>query len=269
MTDSVPQLEPTQAVKQALNRIQEMNGRSRRSEFWWTMLAASLVYVFFRMFGFVIKVPAVYEIILLFLIIAVASLMIRRMNDTGRSPMLVFIFLGASVVNQILAIVASFLAKTSEKGIDLMMYYSTKTSRTFHYINSYFGLAIFLLLLVLIWFWCEDSQKGVNQYGISPKYPNATGSYPGSGPNRQIPSDPYGGQQSPYGGQQQSPYGGQQSPYGGQQQSPYGGQLQSPYGGQQQSPYGGQQSPYGGQQSPYGSQQPSSYEQETQIDENY
>lgn len=63
--------------------------------------------------------------------------------------------------------------------------------------------------IVLLVFYCQDSQLGDNPYGPNPKYPD-------------------GGFQNPYG---QAPYG--QSPYGGQ--NPYG---QNPYG--QQAPYGAQ-----------------------------
>jgi hypothetical protein len=69
---------------------------------------------------------------------------------------------------------------------------------------------------------------------------------------------PYGGQQPPYGGEQQPPYGGQQPSYGGEQQPPYGGQSDSPYGQPQygQPEYGQPQSQppqYGQpQEPPYG-----------------
>ena len=249
MTDSVPQLEPTEAVRLSLSRFQEMNGRSRRSEFWWTMLAAFLVYFFFDKFGTAIKVPAIGEFILLFLIIALATLMIRRTNDTGRSPLLVYIFLGASVVNQILAIIASFMTRTVW-GVSA----PTKTGEVFYKITTFFGLAIFILLLVLIWFWCEDSQKGGNRFGKSPKYPNA----PDLEPMNQAPYNPYYGQ--PQYGPQQPQYG--QPQYGPQPQ--YGSQ-QPQYGPQQQ--YGGPQQPQQYDSQQYGPQQPSN-DQETQFDPN-
>ena len=262
MTDSVPQLEPTEAVKQAFNRIRDMYGRSRRSEFWWAMLAFVLIYVFLEKFIEVIDVPVVLPFITIPLLLAIAPIMIRRMHDIGKEPLLVYIFLGAVMVNQILLIVAH-LSK------------SMSTIRTMMDISKFLSIAILIVLFVLIWFWCEDSQKGGNRYGKAPKYPNApdlepvyqapSGSYPGQPPYGGQQQPPYGQQQPPY-GQQQPPYGQQQPPYGqqqppyGQQQPPYG-QQQPPYG-QQQSPYG--QPPYGQQQSPYAPQQPSD-DQETQF----
>ena len=67
MTDSVPQLEPTDAVKQAFNRIQDINGRSRRSEFWWAMLAFVLIYYFLDSFIKAIDVPVVLPFVTAFL----------------------------------------------------------------------------------------------------------------------------------------------------------------------------------------------------------
>ena len=202
MTDSVPQLEPTQAVKQAFNRIQDMNGRSRRSEFWWAMLAFVLIYFFLEKFIEAINVPVVLPFVTIPLLLALAPIMIRRMHDIGKEPLLVYIFLGAVLVNEIFLIVAN-LSK------------SFSTIKTMMDISKFLSIAIMILLLVLIWFWCEDSQKGGNRFGKSPKYPNA----PDIEPMNQTPYNPYG--QQPYGPQQQ--YGPQQY---GQQQSPYDQETQ-------------------------------------------
>ena len=233
MTDSVPVLEPTDAVKLAFNRIQDMKGRSRRSEFWWAMLAFVIIYVFLDKFIEAINVPVVLPFVTIPLLLALAPIMIRRMHDIGKEPLLVYIFLGAVLVNEIFLIIA-LLSK------------SFSTIKTMMDISKFLTIAIMILLVVLIWFWCEDSQKGGNRFGKSPKYPNA----PDIEPMNQPPYNPYYGQ----GGYGQQQYGPQQ--YGQQQYGPqqYG---QQQYGQQQ---YGQQQ--YGQQQ--YGQQQ--SYDQETQFD---
>lgn len=240
MTDSVPQLEPTDAVKQAFNRIQDIKGRSRRSEFWWAMLAFALIYYFLKEFIVAIEVPVVLPFVTIPLLLALAPIMIRRMHDIGKEPLLVFIFLGAVLVDQILQIIA-LLSK------------NYKTIKTMMDVSKFLTIAILILFLVLVWFFCEDSQKGGNRFGKSPKYPNA----PDIEPMNQAPYNPYYGQGG-YGQQQyQGGYGQQQYGQGGYGQQQYG---QQQYGQQQ---YGQQQ--YGQQQ--YGQQQPP-YDQETQFDQN-
>lgn len=254
MTDSVPQLEPTDAVKQAFNRIQDINGRSRRSEFWWAMLAFVLIYYFLDSFIKAIDVPVVLPFVTIPLLLAIAPIMIRRMHDTGREPLLVYIFLGAVVVDQILLIIAN-LSK------------SFSTIKTMMDISKFLTIAILILLIVLIWFWCEDSQKGGNRFGKSPKYPNA----PDIEPMKQAPYNPYYGQppygQSQYGQQQYGPqqqYGSQQ--YGQQQYGPQQQYGQQQYGPQQQ--YGSQQYDPQQQYDQYGPQQQSPNDQETHFDQN-
>ena len=57
MAQPIPQLDFVTAVKLAIARIKDMEGRSRRSEFWWTMLALFIVNIIlaFIPFGWILS----------------------------------------------------------------------------------------------------------------------------------------------------------------------------------------------------------------------
>ena len=215
MATALPQLDFMTAVKQAVNRIKEMDGRSRRSEFWWTMLAVGIVNVILSF------IPIVGPILSIVLWLAVAPLMIRRLHDTGRGPVLVYIYMALFVIMEILAIVTYFKAKNATTWADIDSAAGTGA------ISLLVTIPLAIIGIILIVFWCQDSQPFPNQFGPSPKYP-----------------DGVQGQQ-PYGAQ---PMYGQQPQYGPQQ--PY----QQPQQPQYQQPQQPQQPPYG--QQPYGPQQP-------------
>ena len=122
------------AIKKALNNFKDYNGRSRRSEFWFWVLAVLLigflVGIISVLLSIIHKVIGLIVIILFSLLVFIISLPlgIRRLHDMGKVGW--FIFLGLiPIVGQI----------------------------------------------VLIYFYCQDSQKEKNQWGESPKYSNTSG----------------------------------------------------------------------------------------------
>lgn len=224
--NALPQLDFMQAVQLSLNRIKEMDGRSRRSEFWWTMLAVGICSVIASV------IPYVGYIIQLGLWVVAIPLMARRLHDTGRGHGLAFAYVGLYALYLILAFIIYLKAKSvssSDSLDDLLDAYNSSNS-----LATIAAIAIIvagIIGIILIVFCCQDSQPFTNKYGPSPKYPD--------GPQNQ---QMYG--QPPYGQQQ---YGPQQPPYNQQQYGP----QQPPYNQQQ---YGPQQPPYNQQQ--YGPQQP-------------
>lgn len=189
MVNAVPQLEIGPALQLAFSRITVMNGRSRRSEFWWTILVATLA-------SFVLNfIPIVGPLLSLAVGIATIPLMVRRMHDTGKGPGLVYVFFGIYALAVLLTVIAAIIVKSASS------FSSLDTALTLG------GIAVFLMVvagiigIVLIVFFCQDSQPFPNQWGISPKYPDG-----------QLNS---GYQQPPYGQQPQQP-NYQQPPYGQQ-----------------------------------------------------
>ena len=69
-----PTLNFGEAIERAANNLLNINGRSRRSEFWWTMLVVAISFM----------IPCISSIVILLTI----PLTIRRLHDTGRSGLL-------------------------------------------------------------------------------------------------------------------------------------------------------------------------------------
>lgn len=229
MANALPQLDFVSAVKLALSRIKEMDGRSRRSEFWWTALAIVIVNAILSF------IPIVGPILSICVWVVAAPLMIRRLHDTGRGPVLVYIYLALTVIMQILAIVTYFKARNATTWSDIDAAAGTGA------ISLLVAIPAAIIGIVLIVFWAQDSQPFTNQFGPSPKYPDG-----GQGPQQPFGAQPMYGQQPQYGPQQygQQPYQQPQQPQYQQPQQP-----QQPYG---QQPYGPQQP----QQTQYRPQQP-------------
>ena len=75
----LPQLEFTEALKAFWNKIAQFQGRSRRSEFWWTYLAYFVTSIIFSF------VPIIGNIVTLLFGLAIIPITFRRLHDTGRS----------------------------------------------------------------------------------------------------------------------------------------------------------------------------------------
>ena len=86
-----PQLGFSEAVRLAMSRLFDFNGRSRRSEFWWFMLA---FYIVCYVVGFIISLflPALPAAIInsSFWIVAM-GVTVRRLQDNGHSKWWVFL----------------------------------------------------------------------------------------------------------------------------------------------------------------------------------
>ena len=123
--NALPQLDFMQAVQLSLNRIKEMDGRSRRSEFWWTMLAVGICSVIASV------IPYVGYIIQLGLWVVAIPLMARRLHDTGRGHGLAFAYVGLYALYLILAFIIYLKAKSvssSDSLDDLLDAYNSSNS---------------------------------------------------------------------------------------------------------------------------------------------
>ncbi|MBO4596797.1 MAG: DUF805 domain-containing protein [Bacteroidaceae bacterium] len=147
-----PTLGFTEAISRAANNILNTNGRSRRSEFWWTILVAYVA---------TYLIPAGF-IITLFTI----PLTIRRLHDTGRSGwwllgsvILSFVLIGMLIYDFISIILSgAYIENIYFSLITLFSKYILLTS------------AALIYKIVLLIFCCMDSDPYPNQYGESPKY---------------------------------------------------------------------------------------------------
>ena len=150
----IPQLGLGEALDLATSRIFQITGRSRRSEYWWTML---IVYIAS------IVLPVIGWIVGLFTI----PLTIRRLHDTGRSGwwygaefIMVFFFLAF--------IIFDIVSMAMHPG----MYSGHEEEMVIAFLMKYglFFLIISVYKVVVLVFLCMDSEKEDNEYGESPKY---------------------------------------------------------------------------------------------------
>ena len=147
-----PTLGFTEAISRAANNILNINGRSRRSEFWWTILVAYVA---------TYLIPAGFIITLLTI-----PLTIRRLHDTGRSGwwllgsvILSFALIGMLIYDFISIILSgAYIENIYFSLITLFSKYILLTS------------AALIYKIVLLIFCCMDSDPYPNQYGESPKY---------------------------------------------------------------------------------------------------
>lgn len=150
-----PQLSFSEAINAATSKVFQFTGRSRRSEYWWTMLLVFILNV-------------VIPIIGLLLSLATIPLTFRRLHDTGRSGWWLggYILMNACIIIYLIYFVLIVLM-ASTNGTELNADYS----------NFRIFLPIFLFILVsliyqivLFVLCCLDSEVDENQYGESPKY---------------------------------------------------------------------------------------------------
>lgn len=156
--NALPQLDFMQAVQLSISRVSDMQGRSRRSEFWWTMLAfciCNLILVF---------IPYVGQIASIALWVCSIPLMARRLHDTGRGHELAYVFVGLSVLMLLLGLIIMI-----KDGGSTYSYRNEGAMDTLYLIITLVAGVVFINLFV---FWCKDSQPFTNKYGPSPKYPD-------------------------------------------------------------------------------------------------
>lgn len=165
MQTTIPSLDFGDAVKQAFNRAFEFKGRSRRSEYWWTMLLVYAIDVFVLPLGWIAH-------------LATIPLTVRRLHDTGRSGWwLLLHYIASAVLGFIFAI--DYLAtlfytiyNVSESGDDGII-----LSSLLLFVGRYLAIIILLFIyrILLLIFLCQDSSEKTNKYGRSPKYLSESG----------------------------------------------------------------------------------------------
>ncbi|MBO4826832.1 MAG: DUF805 domain-containing protein [Prevotella sp.] len=160
-----PQLSLSEALKEAMSKLTVMKGRSRRSEFWWTALVAAI-------FGWVIGfIPILGGIVTILLTLAMIPLAVRRLHDAGHSGwwyavslVLGWITGGIYIVKMMPIFEKMADNANAEKMLDKMMeVYSDP-------LVVCLMLVSFILGIIMLVFFCQDSKPYPNKWGVSPKY---------------------------------------------------------------------------------------------------
>ncbi len=152
---STPTLSFSEALDVSTSKIAQFTGRSRRSEYWWTIALVCLINIFLTpIIGFLAD-------------FAIIPLTFRRLHDTNRSGW----WYGIYVLFKFMFIICLFY--------DLVMMAIHANEINGYEDDVIFVVAIkyliwigaiFVYRIILLIFMCLDSDKERNNYGESPKY---------------------------------------------------------------------------------------------------
>ena len=152
---ATPSLGFSEAINKAASNIFKFEGRSRRSEYWWTMIIVYLVSI--------LLTPLAGGILSLLTI----PLTFRRLHDTGRSG---WWWGGCAILQGIVIVLFVYDMIMAYLNADNMYGYGDDIMWAFLLKYSLLSLLIVIYKIVLIVFYCIDSEPDENIYGESPKY---------------------------------------------------------------------------------------------------
>ena len=161
-----PQLGFGEAVKLAMSRLTEIKGRSRRSEFWWTVLAYVICSWVVNIVASLTLPILPAQIVGTLFSLLMLPLMIRRVQDAGHSKWW-------AIVSWVASAVMSIYMAGSDAMESLTSVNPDRKAAEELFINPVFivcllttmvaGIATFVFCLL-------DSKPEPNKYGESPKY---------------------------------------------------------------------------------------------------
>ena len=159
-----------------LQHYADFNGRARRSEYWFFQLFNFLIAIGIYLIVLAIKgvtgvnlgfLNSVYSLAVLIPNLAVSA---RRLHDTNRSgwwQLLTFATALTTSVLMLIFIYPLFIYGMNDHAFSIFM--EEKPLSVLLFVSIIFHLAAGILLLV--WY-CRDSQQGVNRFGPNPKEEN-------------------------------------------------------------------------------------------------
>ena len=135
----------------------DMSGRVGRSQFWYFVLANFVFAIIAAILQSVTFLPlmAIYNLAML---LPAAGMGARRLQDTGRDGKLVWIFIIAGFVSQIISV----LAMLSIYSLGFLSFFLLGP------LVMLINLAFLLACIVLIYFWCQPGDPMPNAYGPPP-----------------------------------------------------------------------------------------------------
>lgn len=161
---ATPKLGFGEAVKKVLSNIINFNGRARRSEFWWYMLAVYIAnFILSIALG---AIPLVQNIVSIIISLSAVSVTVRRVQDSGKNPVWVYIEFVSGIFLTIYMFTSGFfemMNTVNPNPNDIIRFVSNPLFWLPATVSTITGIVIFVFCLF-------DSQVGPNKYGDSPKY---------------------------------------------------------------------------------------------------
>lgn len=166
----LPTLGFVEACKLASGRLTEFSGRSRRSELWWWMLVVMIINEISSLFTTNLLVAAIISIIVMGCGLAVT---VRRVQDTGKSAVWVYLSYGLGIISQLYTALSgtmsSLLEMVQDGDMEKISEFAEKNMGDFA-VMSGIGFLWGIVSIVVIVFCLLDSDPQANKYGDSPKY---------------------------------------------------------------------------------------------------
>ena len=164
---ATPQLDFVEALQLAWRKLFEFNGRSRRSEFWWSIFAIYIIYFVLNMIISLI-LPAIPATILSSLLwIVPMGVTIRRLQDNEHSKWWVILSFIISMAYNVHLINSDFMFELASVNVNTEAVASSliedKMLMILSVLNSFFTIVIFVMCMI-------DGNPEPNKYGESPKY---------------------------------------------------------------------------------------------------
>ncbi len=159
-----PKLGFGEAVKKVLGSMTQVSGRSRRSEYWWYVLAVGIVNVILSMIFR--NMQAVFSVLSIVTSLSVVAVTARRLHDTNRSALWVYVEFVCSVVVTVYLLSSGYFECMNAVNPDINAIIGIWSSPLLWIpmaVSFVTGLVIFVFALF-------DSNMTANKYGESPKY---------------------------------------------------------------------------------------------------
>lgn len=140
------------------NHYMDFSGRVGRSQFWYFILVCVLVSIVAAIIDGVIGTRLVGAIVGLGLLLPIAGMAARRMQDTGTNGQIAWIWVIVALVYNVLALL---IALSNPFGGLAFLYF-------FFTIGWLINLAMLIVSIAIIYFCAQPGQAGENAYGPPP-----------------------------------------------------------------------------------------------------
>ena len=140
------------------NHYMDFAGRVGRAQFWYYILVVVAVAIVAAVLGGVVGTTLLSAVVSLGLLLPNAGMAARRMQDTGQSGQLVWIWVA---VGAIYGIINLLIGLTGPLGALAFLAF-------FFTIGWLINLAMLVITIVIIYFCVQPGQAGDNQYGPPP-----------------------------------------------------------------------------------------------------
>lgn len=141
------------------NHYFDMKGRVRRQTFWYFVLGCFVIGLAAAVIDSIIRSGLLGAVISLALLLPMAGMGARRLQDVGRNGVLVWALLIPAAFNAVVGILAMMSGPFGVLGFIYFIFT----------IGWLIGLIELVALIALIYFWVQPGTVGPNEYGPDPK----------------------------------------------------------------------------------------------------